>query len=92
MSPHLDVIRVEWVWSAAGVVRIAARALELMVACPDCGCESARVHSRYSRTLSDVAVGGRPVLITLTVRRLFCDGPSCGRRTFAEQVEGLTVR
>ncbi|MGW1190840.1 transposase family protein [Streptomyces sp. NPDC002559] len=46
-----------------------------MAACPDCGRESARVHSRYSRTLSDVAAGDRPVLITLTVRRLFCDGP-----------------
>lgn len=28
----------------------------------------------------------------LSVRRLFCDSPECGRRTFAEQVEGLTVR
>lgn len=82
----------ERVWSAGGVVRIAARTRELMVACPDCGRESARVHSRYPRTLADVAVGGRPVLISLTVRRLFCDGPDCGRRTFAEQVEGLTVR
>ncbi len=50
------------------------------------------MHSRYSRTLADVAVGGRPVLIGLSVRRLFCDSPNCGRRTFAEQVEGLTVR
>ncbi|WP_394814025.1 transposase family protein [Streptomyces litchfieldiae] len=32
------------------------------MACPDCGRESARVHSRYSRTLADVAVGGRPML------------------------------
>ncbi|MGW3737251.1 ISL3 family transposase [Streptomyces sp. NPDC005148] len=92
MSPHLDVVRVERVWSAGGVVRIAARTCELMVACPDCRRESARVHSRYSRTLADAAAGGRPVLITLVVRRLFCDSSSCGRRTFAEQVEGLTVR
>lgn len=71
---------------------MAARTRELMVACPDCGRSSARVHSRYCRTLADVAVGGRPVLIGLSVRRLFCDSPDCGRRTFAEQVEGLTVR
>ncbi|MGI5346610.1 transposase family protein [Streptomyces sp. CA-250714] len=84
----------EWngLWSVGGVVRIAARTRELRVACPDCGHVSSRVHSRYIRTLSDVAVGGRPVLIGLSVRRLFCDSPSCGRRTFVEQVEGLTVR
>lgn len=62
------------------------------MACPDCGRASARTHSRYGRTLADVAVGGRPVVIQLSVRRLFCDGPGCDRRTFAEQVEGLTVR
>ncbi|MFE7278742.1 transposase family protein [Streptomyces sp. NPDC057623] len=92
MSSHLDAVRVERVWSAGGVVRISARTRELMVACPDCGRESERVHSRYLRTLADVAVGGRPVLIVLSVRRLFCDSPHCTRRTFAEQVKGLTVR
>lgn len=62
------------------------------MACPDCGRASARTHSRYRRTLADVAVGGRPVVIGLSLRRLFCDGPDCDRRTFAEQVAGLTVR
>jgi transposase len=38
-----------------------------------------------------VAVGGRRVVIVLAVRRLFCN-ERCQRRTFAEQVEGLTVR
>lgn len=79
-------------WVAGGVVRIAACTRELAVACPDCGRGSARVHSRCDRMLADVAAGGRPVLIGLSVRRLFCDSPGCGRRTFAEQVEGLTVR
>lgn len=71
---------------------IAARTRELPVTCPDCGRGSARVHSRYSRTLADVAVGGRPVRIVLLVRRLFCDSADCDRRTFTEQVDGLTVR
>ncbi|MFE1437170.1 transposase family protein [Streptomyces sp. NPDC058739] len=82
MSPHVDAVRVERVWSACGVVRIAVRARELTVACADCGRESARVHSRYSRTPADVALGGRPVLIGLTVRRLFCDR-SRARRHFS---------
>ncbi|MFI6467936.1 transposase family protein [Streptomyces sp. NPDC050538] len=92
MWSHLDAVRVERMWVAGGVVGIAARTRELVVACPDCRCESARVHSRYSRTLADVAAGGRPVLISLAVQRLFCDSADCGRRTFAEQVEGLTPR
>ncbi|MCL7428960.1 transposase family protein [Streptomyces sp. YS415] len=89
MSPHLDAVRLERVSVAGGVVRIAAGTRKLTVACPDCGRGSARVRSRYDRTLSDVAAGGRPVLIGLTERQLFCHSPGCGRRTFAEQVEGL---
>ena len=30
--------------------------------------------------------------ILLAVRRFFCPAPGCRRRTFAEQVDGLTVR
>jgi hypothetical protein len=50
------------------------------------------VHSRYQRQLADAALGGRQLPIVLSVRRLFCDHDRCARRTFAEQVEGLTVR
>src|SRR4029077_13647088 len=40
----------------------------------------------------DAAMGGGRVLIGLTVRRFFCPAPECPVITFAEQVEGLTVR
>jgi hypothetical protein len=49
------------------------------------------VHSRYVRRLSDGAFDGRPVVILLVVRRLFCVNPDCVVRTFAEQVEGLSA-
>jgi transposase len=50
------------------------------------------VHSRYLRRLADSAVGGRPVLIELQMRRFRCGQRSRGQATFAEQVDGLTVR
>ncbi|MFF4160642.1 ISL3 family transposase [Streptomyces sp. NPDC001678] len=91
--PHLEKVLVEQVVVESGVLRITARTRnEVLFRCPDCGTESRRVHSRYQRHLADAAVGGRPVVIELTVRRLFCDAEGCPRRTFAEQVEGLTTR
>ena len=59
--------------------------------CPDCGCWSVRVHSRYQRCLSDAAVGGAETRIFLQVRRFYCGNPGCGRTAFAEQVPGLTT-
>ncbi|MER5226411.1 ISL3 family transposase [Streptomyces flaveus] len=58
--------------------------------CPDCGISSRRVHSRYDRQMDDRPVAGRPVRVRLTVRRFFCDTPTCRRRTFVEQVDGVT--
>lgn len=44
------------------------------------------------RHVADEAVGGRPVVIDLSVRRLYCTNPGCTKVTFVEQVEGLTER
>jgi hypothetical protein len=52
---------------------------------------SAKVHSRYARTLADAAIGGRHVVIRLWVRRFFCHHPACPARTFAQQIPGLTT-
>ncbi|MEU9214869.1 ISL3 family transposase, partial [Streptomyces sp. NPDC048415] len=90
--PHLEKVLVEHVWMEDGVVRVKARTLDGALPCPSCGLCSYRVHSRYRRHLADAAVGGCPVVVDLSVRRLFCDVTDCARRTFAEQVGGLTVR
>jgi transposase len=89
---HLAEVEVERIEQMGGVVRISARTASSPVACPSCGSVSSRVHSRYGRRLADTAVGGQRTAIVLEVRRLFCDEPDCDRRTFAEQVPGLTVR
>ncbi|WP_369244491.1 transposase [Streptomyces sp. R41] len=44
------------------------------------------------RHLADTALGGRPVRIDLSVRRLYCENTVCPKVTFAEQVPELTVR
>jgi transposase len=61
-------------------------------ACPGCGRASTRVHSRYSRVLTDLPACGRPVRVRLAVRRFRCANRDCARRTFVEQVPGVTRR
>ena len=60
--------------------------------CTGCARPPDRLHSAYVRHVFDEAVGGRPVRIDLTVRRLYCENPDCPKATFAEQVPGLTCR
>lgn len=92
LLPHLAPLRLDRISLKAGRVRIEAGTTGGSASCPGCGMTSVRVHSRYVRRLVDSAIGGREVLVALRVRRFFCDQPGCQRRTFAEQVAGLTVR
>ncbi|MFH8350183.1 ISL3 family transposase [Streptomyces sp. NPDC018045] len=75
-----------------GLVVVEAHCAVGELACPACSAVSRRVHSRYARRLVEFPVGGRRVVVKLTVRRFFCDSAGCDRHTFAEQVEGMTTR
>nr|WP_246193111.1 hypothetical protein [Kitasatospora atroaurantiaca] len=37
------------------------------------------------RHLTDATVGGRPVRIDLSVRRLYCEDPACPKVTFVSR-------
>ncbi|MFE2498937.1 transposase family protein [Streptomyces scopuliridis] len=71
-------------------VQIEARSTASGSACPGCGSWSSRVHSSYLRFPADVPSPGRRVVLCLRVRRFACQVASCLRRTFVEQVPGLT--
>ncbi|MDF3147187.1 ISL3 family transposase [Streptomyces sp. T21Q-yed] len=60
--------------------------------CPVCGVWSNRVHGSYLRFPADLPSAGRSVVLQLRVRRFICQNASCVRRTFVEQIPGLTRR
>ena len=92
LLPHLAGVAVDGVEVAGLRLFVWARARAERAACPHCRQLSGRVHSRYERRLADAAIGGRPVVIRLMVRRFFCQQQDCPVVTFAEQVKGLTSR
>ncbi len=54
--------------------------------CPLCGTGATRVHSQYSRQLTDMSCAGRRVRLILHVRKCFCDETTCVRRIFGERL------
>ncbi|WP_158939418.1 transposase family protein [Streptomyces sp. NRRL S-87] len=60
--------------------------------CPGCCARAQRVHSSYERRLAERPLAGTKLLVRLRVRRFFCDRSRCRRRTFVEQVSGLSER
>jgi len=61
-------------------------------ACPQCGTAGSRVHSRYERTIADLAFGGRNLVLRLLVRKWICPEASCSRHIFAECFPELVQR
>lgn len=57
--------------------------------CPQCGCPSMRMHSRYRRIVADLPWAGIPTRMLLWSRRFFCDTPDCPCRIFTERLPGI---
>ncbi|MGW1616440.1 ISL3 family transposase [Streptomyces sp. NPDC002285] len=93
LLPHLKGISIVSVDATGPRVTVRSRTRdEVPARCTGCDVSSSWVHSRYVRHLADSALGGRPVRIELSVRRLYCENAVCPKVTFAEQTDGLTVR
>jgi transposase len=60
-------------------------------ACPLCGHDTPRVHSRYTRRLDDLPCLGRCVRLQVAVRRFTCLQPDCPRRIFTERLPGFAA-
>ncbi|MGY1584681.1 ISL3 family transposase [Streptomyces sp. MN13] len=88
-APEIRVVSMQ---DDGEVVRVGVRCRTARARCPGCGNWSGRVHGSYLPFPADLPVAGRRVVLRLRVRRFACEDRSCGRRTFVEQVAGLTRR
>jgi transposase len=88
----LSALVIEGVEDEGDRIRVMARTRDEPMPCPACGVPTGRVHGYAGRTVRDVPVDGRPVMVSLQMRRLVCPARGCPRQTFREQVPGLVER
>ncbi len=80
-------LAIESIDTEADTLRIGARPVSVTATCPLCVTVSARIHSRYRRTLTDLPSQGRRVVLTVCARRFCCVVADCRQRIFAERLE-----
>ncbi len=95
LLPKLDGLKVDHISidssSADYLISLSLRMTSNKTKCPSCHMHSARIHSRYTRTLIDLPSSGFIVRLSLCVRKFFCPYPDCYRRIFTERLPGLAV-
>jgi transposase len=87
-----NLLKIEKIALYPGEVRLVAKARPLKSACPSCGRQSDKVHSRYRRHLADLPWEGIPARLILSARKFFCRNPECRQRIFCERLPRLAAR
>jgi transposase len=72
-----------------GKIEITAKSLTGHAVCPACGKISRSYHSTYKRTIEDLPLLGKNVLIKITAYRYYCENSDCAQKVFAEELEGF---
>ena len=75
----------ERIAEVATMIIVTARSAAPSGCCPRCGTASSRVHSRYTRRITDLPCSGRRVQLHVTVRRFICTASHCHQKIFAER-------
>lgn len=86
LDKNLDYLEHE---TTADEVVIHVASNRKICACPYCGTDSARVHSRYEKSFQDLPIMGKKTRIVMENRKFFCDNAGCGFTTFAERFDFL---
>lgn len=86
LVPCSKGIRVEQIARDADTICITVKTTALAAECPDCSTPSRHVHSRYTRTLSDLPWGSYVIRLYLHTRKFFCSVGACARRIFTERL------
>jgi len=91
LLPDVPGLRLDTIVTDDQTICLTMTPAQLTAACPMCASSSARIHSRYQRTVRDLPWAGHAVRMRLAVRRFFCPNPRCERKIFVERL-GATIR
>src|SRR4051812_28705502 len=91
LFPHLTGLRLEQVALGGESVTLHLAASTRFARCPLCARRSKRIHSSYHRTVADLPLAGRQLILRLRVRRFRCGTRCCPRAIFAERFPNLVA-
>ena len=74
------------------IIYITVKSSKVEAICPFCGVTSTKEHSTYQRTIQDLPIQGKKVILIIDNRKMFCNNPGCSHTTFAERFSFLSKK
>ncbi|QEG17286.1 ISL3 family transposase [Gimesia maris] len=87
--PKIHGLKIQRMVQDENRFQIYLRAVNSRACCPECQKESDRVHSRYTRSPSDLPCFSQKTQLILQVRRFVCINQTCKRKIFTERLTDL---
>ncbi len=91
LLPEPHQLRLDSLTMTTERITLDVTAIPSTASCPVCRGETTGIHSRYQRTVADLAWAQTPVVLRLHVRRFFCPNPACARATFSELLPSVVA-
>lgn len=86
-DPNLEVLHVT---SSDDSIHLTIKSITTASCCPTCSKPSSRIHSRYTRKISDLPICDQSVKLLLISRRWFCDQIDCETKIFTERFDWIS--
>ncbi len=87
--PKIHGLKIQRMVQDENHLLIYLQAVNSQACCPECQQNSHRIHSRYTRSPSDLPCFGQKTQLILQVRRFVCINQSCKRKIFTERFNDL---
>lgn len=73
-----------------GSIKLVVKSTTKEASCPKCNCKSRNYHSTYVRTIDDLPIFTKFVVLEVTAYRYYCSNDKCNVKVFAEELEGFS--
>jgi transposase len=87
LVPSYPGLKLERTYVGEGRVVLLVKSTQPTALCPLCNTQATRVHSNYTRTLTDLCWADYTVKILLGTKRFYCPNPQCPKTTFAQRFD-----
>ena len=90
LLPKISKFGLERLELVKNQLKLIAKTTQLSSSCPLCNTISLKVHSNYTRQLSDLPWAGLEVKVILQAHKFFCQNDHCKRKIFSQRFDGLS--